>query len=359
MMKMLTFVPHFIFSHSSSSAIFERDIEPIPTLSLAAPSPTHAVNQHRIPRSKATEAIELSVPSVLDSAVNALNDDPLSVTVLSSAAQLASSPGSHPSPGSANSGGSPPVMSLLLQGMGVSGLVSASASVSGAASVSGFTSGFASPIASSRAPSPARSISPIGDVSASPSKGIAISTAANVSTMGAPASPNKKTSMPGPANPSPQAVKSTNRLSFISYTDLLNCAPITAQPLSAVLSPGSTEPQTHVVVVNDEDSASTRGRTGYAGSMMGDSRSDREGEKDVDSLGVVGLAGGEWEREKMGWGLDERLERLWAAEKEAREATLRGPKGERERSLTSRSLGAAAAAAAAAVSATAVSTATA
>ena len=91
---------------------------------------------------------------------------------------------------------------------------------------------------------------------------------------------------------------------------------------------------------------------------MGDSRSDREGEKDIDSLGVVGLAGGEWEREKMGWGLDERLERLWAAEKEAREATLRGSKGERERSLTSRSLGGAAAAAAA-VAATAVSTATA
>ena len=87
---------------------------------------------------------------------------------------------------------------------------------------------------------------------------------------------------------------------------------------------------------------------------MGDARSDREGEKDVDSLGVVGLGGGEWEREKMGWGLEERLERLWAAEKEVREATLRAPKGERERSLTSRSLGAAAAAAAtAAVSAAA------
>ena len=80
---------------------------------------------------------------------------------------------------------------------------------------------------------------------------------------------------------------------------------------------------------------------------MGDAKGDREGEKDVDSLGVVGLGGGEWGRERMGWGLEERLERLWAAEKEAREATLRGPKGERERSLTSRSLGAAAAAAAA------------
>ena len=334
---MLTFFHHSIFSHSSSSAIFERDIEPIPTLSLAAPSPTHVVNPHRIPRGKATEAIETSVPSVLDSAINALNDDPCTVTVLSSAPLLVCSPGLHSSPGSGTSSGSPPVMSLLLQGMGVGGLVSASASVSGAASVSGFTSGFASPIASSRAPSPARSVSPLGDASGSPTRTMAISSFTN-----APASPVKKASVPGPVNHSPQAVKSTNRLSFISYTDLLTSAPIAAQPLSAVLAPGALEPQTHVVVVNDEDSGSTRGRPGYAGSVMGDTKGDRGGEKDVDSLGVVGLGGGEWEREKMGWGLEERLERLWAAEREAREATLRAStKTERERSLTSRSVDAA------------------
>ncbi|GLB40824.1 hypothetical protein LshimejAT787_0900390 [Lyophyllum shimeji] len=58
--------------HSSSSAIFERDIEP-----LSPPSPQthhhshhhhHTTNAHRIPRSKTTEQIEHSVPSVLDSA---------------------------------------------------------------------------------------------------------------------------------------------------------------------------------------------------------------------------------------------------------------------------------------------------
>ena len=342
---MLTSACHPFFSHSSGSAIFERDIEPIPTLSFAAPSPTHSVNPHRIPRAKATEAIENSVPSVLDSAINALNDDPSSVTVLSSAPQLAGSPRSLPSAGSGTSSGSPPVMSLLLQGMGVSGLVSASASVSGAASVSGFTSGFASPIASSRAPSPARSVSPLGDASGSPPQSMTISATAATSHPAAPASPVKKA---GPVTPSPQALKSTNnRLSFISYTDLLTSAPIAAQPLSAVLAPGSAEPPTHVVVVNDEDSGSVRGGTGYAGSLMGDAplpKGDREGEKDVDSLGVVGLGGGEWEREKMGWGLEERLERLWAAEKEVREATLRAPRSGRERSPTSRSLGAAAAA---------------
>ena len=41
---------------------------------------------------------------------------------------------------------------------------------------------------------------------------------------------------------------------------------------------------------------------------------------DVDSLGTVGLSTtGEWGREGMGGGLEERLERLWAAEREMNE----------------------------------------
>ncbi|PPQ75367.1 hypothetical protein CVT26_015504 [Gymnopilus dilepis] len=64
--------------HSSSSAIFERDIEP-----LIPPSPPallsqhthhhHPPNPHRIPRAKGTEALEHSVPSVLDSAAAILS----------------------------------------------------------------------------------------------------------------------------------------------------------------------------------------------------------------------------------------------------------------------------------------------
>lgn len=48
---------------------------------------------------------------------------------------------------------------------------------------------------------------------------------------------------------------------------------------------------------------------------------------DVDSLGTVGLSTtGEWGREGMGGGLEERLERLWAAEKEMNErGRVRGP----------------------------------
>ncbi|KAF8066509.1 hypothetical protein FPV67DRAFT_1670008 [Lyophyllum atratum] len=55
--------------HSSSSAIFERDIEPLSPPSPQTHTTLHAsTNAHRIPRSKTTEQIEHSVPSVLDSA---------------------------------------------------------------------------------------------------------------------------------------------------------------------------------------------------------------------------------------------------------------------------------------------------
>ena len=53
-------------SHSSSSAIFERDIEPI-----ASPL-TLSSDPHHIPRAKFTEELERAVPSVLDSAAAVL-----------------------------------------------------------------------------------------------------------------------------------------------------------------------------------------------------------------------------------------------------------------------------------------------
>ncbi|CAG8781316.1 14387_t:CDS:1, partial [Acaulospora colombiana] len=90
--------------HSSSSAIFERDIEPLGLPSLSVPlqpavtvpgisqharvatTATSTNNAHRIPRSKTTEAIEMTVPSVLDSAVSALTiaeETGTNITVLS------------------------------------------------------------------------------------------------------------------------------------------------------------------------------------------------------------------------------------------------------------------------------------
>ncbi|KAI6156534.1 hypothetical protein BKA82DRAFT_1004670 [Pisolithus tinctorius] len=58
-------------AHSSSSAIFERDIEPLGTTSPPL-SQIHPLNPHRIPRSKTTEQLEQNVPSVLDTAAAVL-----------------------------------------------------------------------------------------------------------------------------------------------------------------------------------------------------------------------------------------------------------------------------------------------
>ncbi|KAK7691626.1 hypothetical protein QCA50_005025 [Cerrena zonata] len=55
------------FSHSSSSAIFERDIEPI-----NASPPLLTTDPHHIPRARHTEQLDQSVPSVLDSAAEIL-----------------------------------------------------------------------------------------------------------------------------------------------------------------------------------------------------------------------------------------------------------------------------------------------
>lgn len=322
----------------------------------------------------------MTVPSVLDSAVNALTiaeESGTSITVLSPvppqsghplAASTAQSPlTSHPSPTgtqfpptalnaqggigslgsiSGTSGGSPspPTMSLLLQGMGMSGLVSASASVSGAAPGStGFASGFASPLGSSRSPSPARSASPPTTHLAELTPAAAAAAAAaggsprstkevlNFST----SSPIKRPSLPPPVAPGLRAdgnapspnMRASNRLSFISYNDVLTSAPIGSQSLSSVLSPGQHEPPTHLLVVDADNGSSVLGMTpttstgnlplGGVGSLNVGGAGDKI---DVDSLGTVGLSStGEWGREGLGGGLEERLERLWAAEKEIAE----------------------------------------
>ncbi|TFK31236.1 hypothetical protein BDQ12DRAFT_729736 [Crucibulum laeve] len=57
-----------LLPHTCSFAIFGRDIQPI-----SQPSPLHLpTNPHRIPHTKATEQLEHSIPSVLDSAATIL-----------------------------------------------------------------------------------------------------------------------------------------------------------------------------------------------------------------------------------------------------------------------------------------------
>ena len=73
-------------SHSSSSAIFERDIEPI------APSPPHPSHPHRTPRGKATGQLDHAVPTVLDSAATVLSsptDDQVIAIVAPATSEMA------------------------------------------------------------------------------------------------------------------------------------------------------------------------------------------------------------------------------------------------------------------------------
>lgn len=64
------------YRHSSSSAIFERDIESVPAFQLNPTSPKSTLSKisdpHRTSRGSAHEPLESSVPSVLSSAASAL-----------------------------------------------------------------------------------------------------------------------------------------------------------------------------------------------------------------------------------------------------------------------------------------------
>ncbi|KAJ7502460.1 hypothetical protein B0H11DRAFT_640420 [Mycena galericulata] len=282
--------------HSSSSAIFERDIEP---LHLSPATPGAKKDPHRIPRSKTTESIDQSVPSVLDSAASILNsmasEDGDSIAVIAPAPL--SSPG------------------LLDQG-----------------TVRSRSSGFASPIGSFRSRSP----------SPSPRTGNRTSLLLNIPSPGAlgqhqhVATPVPQSQFPTPpVSSSPNSGSLTarqfvdpvtptsalgenaystgtarqgqanKRLSFMSYTDLLSSTPTATQPLSALTSPASSP--SHIPGVSLATDPSVAG-SAYGGSGAPSLRNFGFGLGDEDR--TMDDVGGEWEREGLGKGLEERLEAL-------------------------------------------------
>ncbi|KAJ6594560.1 hypothetical protein B0H19DRAFT_1225670 [Mycena capillaripes] len=280
--------------HSSSSAIFERDIEPI-HLSPAAPGAKK--DPHRTARSKNTETLEQSVPSVLDSAASILTsmtgDDGDSIAVIA------------PAP------------------LSSAGLLDQS-------TVRSRSSGFASPIGSFRSRSP----------SPSARSGNRNSLLLNIPSSG-PLAPHQHVATPIPGFPSPPASSSpttapptarqfepstptstlgdsayntgtarqsssqaNKRLSFVSYADLLSSTPIATQPLSALTSPSSSPSHIPGVAIADLPSGSA-----YGGSGAPSLRNFGFGVGD-DSDRMMDDVGGEWEREGLGKGLEERLEAL-------------------------------------------------
>ncbi|KAJ7028585.1 hypothetical protein C8F04DRAFT_1398907 [Mycena alexandri] len=287
--------------HSSSSAIFERDIEPIHT---SPSAPNAKKDPHRTARSKNTETLEQSVPSVLDSAASVLasmnSEDGDSIAVTA------------PAP------------------LSSSGLLDQSA-------VRSRSSGFASPIGSfrSRSPSPSPrsgnrnslllNIPPAGVLGQQPSPHQHVATptpnppqypfppgssspisAPQTARQFDPVTPTGENAFSGGRSVASQASK---RLSFVSYADLLASTPTATQPLSALTSPASSP--SHIPGVSISTGTSTDPTTAgsaYGGSGAPSLRNFGFGLGDEDR--TMDDVGGEWEREGLGKGLEERLEAL-------------------------------------------------
>ncbi|KAF9033000.1 hypothetical protein BJ165DRAFT_765957 [Panaeolus papilionaceus] len=386
-------------SHSSSSAIFERDIEPI--IPPSPPSTLHnPPNPHRIPRAKHSGQLDQSVPSVLDSAASVLatmddaEDQVAVVAPLSlSASSLEMSGDSlglglslglgFPSTGTGNANGrssgfASPIGSLRSRSPSPLGMrIASTSSTSGAAGQQlqplnlsipvphqssqqpslGLSMEAANNIPTSSSPPKAHSIS-----SRSPSVGSPASRARSISpsqhhspslipmsishsTSSTHAPATSPTSLSHPPSPAHGPKK---RLSFMSYTDLLSSTPSTTQPLSSLTSHASSmEPPPHIPTVtmvgvalstNASRAASTTGSPLSSPISLPHTLSSHSGAtpsiRNVsgtmsinsnhasavggpvgglthpglkDSIALLDNMGGEWEREGLGMGLEERL----------------------------------------------------
>lgn len=343
----------FVYSHSSSSAIFERDIEPI-----GPPSPpsSHPPNPHRIPRSKGTEQLEQGVPSVLDSAASILaSSSPMEedhIAVLTPArgrdrqlrSGFASPIGSLRSRSPSPTGRSPPRhrSSLLLSVPGSSSpsapialpLLSSSPTREGRLTIQTSPPIPSPPVGTAPTAKKAGKASPsintptsayystLSSVESSPSttvEHLPLPTASPVQSIAylqpvqqpqtqitsqapfgiSPSSTYSGSPFSHPLNishpPSPTHTAS-KRLSFMSYSDLLASTPTSMVPLSSFTTCASSEPPPHIPGVTGFANSHSN-----AGSIHG---------RDRDSIALLDDMGGEWEREGLGRGLEERLEAL-------------------------------------------------
>ncbi|EMD36639.1 hypothetical protein CERSUDRAFT_106439, partial [Gelatoporia subvermispora B] len=306
--------------HSSSSAIFERDVEPL-TPSPAAP---HA-DPHRIPRGKLTEPLEQAIPSVLDSAAEALagpDDDDLDAISIVAAVPRdgyqsgVTSPISRlssrsPSPTAADNrrsllfstnplSGSPPSRPTLQTSIVPPLAMSAPAQ---------------GPQAATTTPTPTSAYfsvnSDAGSEASSPTT--ATHTEHPLHTLTPPPAPiqpalsqsQTQTTITLPSHP-PSPAHAPKRLSFLSYIDILSSTPSAALPLSSLTS--ASEPPPHLPSVLGVPQHAAAGSASGSVHLVANAAAlplEREA-----GQGILDDGGGEWEREGLGRGLEERLEAL-------------------------------------------------
>ncbi|KAH9075824.1 hypothetical protein EDB83DRAFT_2352532 [Lactarius deliciosus] len=298
--------------HSSSSAIFERDIEPI------TPSPPHLSHPHRTPRGKATEHLDHAVPTVLDSAAAVLSsptDDQLIAVVAPVTTELASfsnlsSRLSSRSPSPTHGRGNVPLMNLPSPSPSLTLPLPAHPS---SHKLTVQTPPGGPNIDANGVPSPTPTTSyfsglvarePGTDVQPTPTT--AAHTDPTVSSQRSSPSVRPVSPLALSHPPSPHA--STKRLSFLSYTDLLTSVPSSTLPLSSLTTSATvSDPPPHLLTVLGIPQHVGGGSTGASprNSFYGD-RDVREGREGL----FIDDGGGEWEREGLGQGLEERLESL-------------------------------------------------
>ncbi len=302
-------------SHSSSSAIFERDIEPI------TPSPPHLSHPHRTPRGKATEQLDHAVPTVLDSAAAVLSsptDDQLIAIVAPATTEHASfsnlsSRLSSRSPSPTHGRANVPLMNLPSPSPSLTLPLPAHPGALTPQNLTVQTPPGGPSIDATGAPSPTPTTSYFGLVTQEPGTDVqptpttvahtdpTVSTSQRSSPSVRPVSP---LALSHP--PSPHAA--TKRLSFLSYTDLLTSVPSSTLPLSSLTTSATvSDPPPHLLTVLGIPQHVGGGSAGASprNSFYGD-RDVREGREGL----FIDDGGGEWEREGLGQGLEERLESL-------------------------------------------------
>jgi hypothetical protein len=122
-------------------------------------------------------------------------------------------------------------------------------------------------------------------------------------------SPRPRNQTSGSASPNPSTI--SKRLSFLSYTDLVTSTPSSTLPLSSLttaFSANQSEPPSRSLFLEPELEIDSEKFFESSQNSLRGRRSGASNGGPTGSFPLVDAEGGEWEREGLGRGLEERLE---------------------------------------------------